>query len=135
MHQIYITAAITTVLAIVTIGGFIKWKSNKEDLKLLVLLFLIELPMALLFFYYVRMGVLDWLVQLVFAKGTNAYTYATLFYAPLTEEPAKFLPALLIPFAYKRITEKNFVSRLEFVFHARCLCMTNSDNVFNCEII
>lgn len=109
MHQIYITAAITSLLAIAAIGGFIKWKSDKEDLKLLILLFVIELPMALVFFYYVRMGLLDWLVQLIFTKGTTGYTFATLFYAPLTEEPAKFLPALLIPLAYKRITEKNFV--------------------------
>jgi ssDNA-binding Zn-finger/Zn-ribbon topoisomerase 1 len=108
LHQIYITAIVTTLFAFFAIGAFIKWRAQKEDLKLLVIVLCIELPMAILFFYYVRMGALDWLVQLVFNKDTNSYKYATLFYAPLTEEPAKLLP-LLIPWVYKRITDKNFV--------------------------
>ncbi len=54
------------------------------------------------------MRALDYLVQIIVHKDTSAYKYITLSYAPLTEEPAKFLPAL-IPFFNKKITSKNFV--------------------------
>ena len=46
MHQIYIASAVTTLLALGFIGGFIKWRSEKADYRLLGILPLIELPMA-----------------------------------------------------------------------------------------
>lgn len=108
MHQIYIASIVTTALAVLAIGGFIKWRSDKTDIKLLVILFLIELPMALAAFYLFRMPLLDNLFKLVFASTLDVYNFMKLFYAPLTEEPAKLLP-LLIPSIRKSITKENFV--------------------------
>ena len=106
MHQIYIAAIITTALAFFIVGGFLKWKSPKEEIPLLLSLMAIELPMAFAAFYLVRIPLLDGLVQLLIGKDTGTYRFITIFYAPLTEEPAKLLP-LLIPFFYRKITEQN----------------------------
>lgn len=106
MHQIYITAAITTVLSFLLYGGFLKWKSPKEERTLLLSLILIELPMAFAFFYLVRLPLLDGFVQLFLTKGSPVYRFITIFYAPLTEEPAKLLP-VLIPFFWRKINSTN----------------------------
>jgi hypothetical protein len=108
MHQIYITALITTLIAVAFIGGLIKWRSDKLDFRFLLILFLIELPMAILTFYLVRIYLLDYAVKYLIGGHINMYGIAKTFYAPLTEEPAKLLP-LLIPALRNRITKENFV--------------------------
>lgn len=108
MHQIYITSAVTTVLAVFMIGGFIKWRADKADAKLLLILFLAELPMAFAAYYLIRMPLVDSLFQHIFSFNPSVYGFMKLLYAPLTEEPAKLLP-LLIPAIRKHITKKNFV--------------------------
>lgn len=108
MHQIYITSAVTTLVALMLIGGFIKWRANKHDYKLLLILFLLELPMAFAAFYLVRMQLLDGAVKYLFGSNVELYGFLKNFYAPLTEEPAKLLP-LLIPALRKKITKENFV--------------------------
>ena len=108
IHQIYIAAFLTTAFAFLVIGGFLKWKTPKEELPLLISLMLIELPMAITAFYLVRMPLLDGLVQLLINKDTGLYRFITIFYAPLTEEPAKLLP-LIIPFFYRRVNETNCI--------------------------
>lgn len=108
MHQIYITSAVTTIAAFLLLGGFIKWRSKKEDRNLLLFLFLIELPMAFTAFYLVRMPLVDGFFKLVLGSHENIYGFVKNFYAPLTEEPAKLFP-LLFPFFRNRINKDNFV--------------------------
>src|SRR3974377_1017792 len=108
MHQIYIAAIITTVFTFLIMGGFLKWKSPKEEIPLLISLMLLELPMAIAAYYLVRMPLLDEFVKLVINKNSGIYHFITILYAPLTEEPAKLL-LLLIPFFYRKITEKNAI--------------------------
>lgn len=107
-HQIHIASAVTSLLAILLIGGFIRWRSKPEDRKFLLLLFLLELPLAFAAFYLLRMPILDQLFRLIFGTGTEIYGFMRNFYAPLTEEPFKLLP-LLIPFIYNKISKENFV--------------------------
>jgi len=107
-HQIHIASAVSSLLAIFLIGGFIRWRSKPEDRKFLLFLFLLELPLALAAFYLLRMPVLDQLFRLIFGTGTEIYGFMKNFYAPLTEEPFKLLP-LLIPFIYNKISKENFV--------------------------
>ncbi len=108
MHQIYITSAVTTIAAFLLLGGFIKWRSKKEDRDLLLFLFLIELPMAFIAFYLIRMPLVDGFFKLVLGSHENIYGFVKNFYAPLTEEPAKLFP-LVFPFFRNRINKDNFV--------------------------
>jgi ssDNA-binding Zn-finger/Zn-ribbon topoisomerase 1 len=107
MHQIYITSAVTTLLALVIIGGFIRWRADKPDHKLLLTLFLIELPVAFIAFYLVRLPLVDSSFKFLFSFDLAVYGFMKNFYAPLTEEPAKLLP-LLIPALRHKITKENF---------------------------
>ncbi|MCC7158869.1 MAG: hypothetical protein IT281_04965 [Ignavibacteria bacterium] len=108
MHQIYIASFVTTLLACGFIGWFIKWRADKADYKLLIMLFLIELPMALVAFYFIRMPLLDNAFKYLFGSSAELYGFMRNFYAPLTEEPAKLLP-LIFPFFRGKITKQNFV--------------------------
>ncbi|MEO8511948.1 MAG: hypothetical protein ABI543_00180 [Ignavibacteria bacterium] len=108
MHQIYVTSLITSIAAVLLIGGFIKWRSKKEDKNLLLFLFLIELPMAFIAFYLLRIPLVDGFFKMVLGSHENIYGFIKNFYAPLTEEPAKLFP-LIFPFFRKRINKDNFV--------------------------
>lgn len=65
--------------------------------------------MAIIFYYFIRMQLLDGAVKYFTGGNENIYGFIKSFYAPLTEEPAKLLP-LLIPSIRKRITRENFVT-------------------------
>ena len=67
---------------------------------------IISQPLA---FYLIRLPIHSWLVGLL-GKESGLFQFLTTLYAPITEEPAKFLPALLIPVLYKTINEKNVVA-------------------------
>jgi hypothetical protein len=56
-----------------------------------------QLPMCALAFYGVRQPVDAWLREWLGA-GTEAYRFARVFYAPVTEELAKLWPLLLLSF-------------------------------------
>ena len=90
------------------LGGFIRWRSKPEDRKLLLYLFLAELPMAFLAFYLVRLPLVDGLFKLILSDHLKVYGFIKVFYAPLTEEPAKIFP-LLLPFFRAKINKDNFV--------------------------
>src|ERR1700712_774063 len=100
MHQLFITAAILTVV-ITGIYAFLLVTLVPKDLrKWLLLLALIELPLQPLAFVYVRRP-LDAIV--VGAMGQSAlYHFITIWYAPVTEELAKLLPVLIF-FLFKKI--------------------------------
>lgn len=108
MHQIYIASAVTTVITFFLAGAFIRWRSRPEDREFLLKIMLMDLPMAFIAFYLVRMPIADNLFRLVFGSDQSLYMFMKNFYAPLTEEPAKILP-LVFPFVRKKITKENFV--------------------------
>lgn len=71
-------------------------------------LFLAELPMAFIAFYLIRMPLVDGLSKYFLSDHSAIYGFVKLFYAPLTEEPAKLLP-LIFPLLRAKINKDNFV--------------------------
>jgi hypothetical protein len=101
-----IAAAITTGLALLTIGSVIVRAACPADRRMLGLAFLIALPLQPLVFYLVRLPI-DVGVRSVLGL-TAAWGMVALFYAPLTEEPAKWLP-LVVPAIRRMLTPANAV--------------------------
>lgn len=106
MPDIYITAILTTALALGLIGGFIAYKSERKEWGFLLIVLLLVLPMQPLVYYLVRVPLNRWLYGQL--GLTSLYKVITTFYAPLTEEPAK-LWILLLPWIVSRIDEKNYL--------------------------
>jgi hypothetical protein len=103
---IYIAAAITTALVIALYGFIIARMASRPDWPLLVVAAAIALPLQPLAFYLVRLPLHGWLNATL---GAGALlTTLTLFYAPLTEEPAKWL-VLLVPPIRRRLAPRNAV--------------------------
>lgn len=107
MPGIYIAALITTALVLIAYGSFILKMKLPVNKRALLIAFLLVLPAQPLAFYLVRLPINEWLVG-VLGKESGVYEAITLFYAPLTEEPAKLIP-LLFPFILRDITRENFV--------------------------
>lgn len=106
MKPIYVTALITTVIAL-SIYGTVIWKMKSPvDYRWLWLAFLIVLPMQPLAFYLIRLPLNNFLVARL-GSTSRLYEWITLCYAPLTEEPAKLVP-LLLPFVLRDIRKENF---------------------------
>lgn len=103
---ILIAAAVTTVLCLTVIGGFVGWPTPRSEWGLLALLVMLELPMSALAYYGVRVP----LDHAVWPRMPDVATHGFVktFYAPLTEEPAKLWP-LLIPFVWRRLSRDNAV--------------------------
>src|SRR5262249_37628716 len=99
-------AAITTGLALLVIGAVIVRAAPPADRRMLGLAFLIALPLQPLVFYLVRLPV-DAAVRSVMGL-TPAWGMVALLYAPLTEEPAKWLP-LALPAIRRMLTPSNAV--------------------------
>ncbi len=85
---LFIAAAITTALALC---GFAMLLRQSDDWRPMGLAFLIALPLQPLMIYAVRLPIDGWLRTTFGMVGW--VTIASLFYAPLTEEPAKWLTA------------------------------------------
>jgi hypothetical protein len=107
MQGIYITAAITTALALSIIGGAIWKKTPKKYRALLLIALLAELPMSASAFYFVRIPLNRFLVGWL-GETSQLYIYLTTLYAPVTEELAKIWP-IIIPAFYRRINARNAV--------------------------
>lgn len=107
LHQVYITAGITTALTTLITGSILYMKTPADERKIIFLIFFIELPMAFAAYYLVRMPLLDTGVKFLLEGHQKVYGFTRIFYAPLTEEPFKLLP-LLIPFIRRKVTENNF---------------------------
>jgi hypothetical protein len=106
MAGIYIVALIAAgiVLAVAAALLFVFAKPGRRWLYLV--LFLLQLPMSAAAFHYVRVPLDGWVSAAIADRTT--YTLVTLFYAPLTEEPAKLWP-LLLPFVWRRLGRENAV--------------------------
>jgi hypothetical protein len=86
-----VAAAITTGLALATIGVAAWRAARPADRGVLVTALLIALPLQPLAFYLVRLP-LDGALRAMLGIGIGkAWAITGLFYAPLTEEPAKWL--------------------------------------------
>ena len=107
MKSIYVTAFITTAVVLSVYGASIYKMKSPSDCRWLLLAFLIVLPLQPLAFYLVRLPLNNWLVGRL-GSTSALYEWITLFYAPLTEEPAKLVP-LLVPFIFLDIRKENFV--------------------------
>ena len=86
---LFIAAAITTALVLC---GFAILLRQSDDWRPMALAFLIALPLQPLMIYALRLPV-DGLLRTTFGISATWVTIVALFYAPLTEEPAKWLTA------------------------------------------
>ena len=107
MKSIYLAALITTAIALAVYGTVIWQMKSTVDKRWLWLAFLIALPLQPLAFYLVRVPLNNLLLARL-GGASRLYEWITLFYAPLTEEPAKLVP-LLVPFVLRDIRRENFV--------------------------
>lgn len=104
MAGIYVAALIAA--GIVLSAAVVLWLvfARPERRWLYALLLALELPMSWAAFHYFRVPLDGWLTGAVADRGT--YALLTMFYAPLTEEPAKLWP-LLLPFVWRRLGREN----------------------------
>lgn len=101
-----IIAAITTVVATAFYGVLIARLGGRDNWRLLCIAFLVALPLQPLAFYAVRVP-LNVGFETLLGAG-SALTLVSAFYAPLTEEPAKWL-TLLVPAIRRRLTPDNAI--------------------------
>ena len=104
---VFITAAMTSVLAFLLFGFVIRNLRMPAKEQLLWLTFFIALPLQPVAFYLVRVPLDLWL-QWQFGSNSTAYVLTKTLYAPLTEEIAKLIP-LLVPAIMRDVSVRNFV--------------------------
>src|SRR5687768_6810189 len=103
---IYIAAIITTLTAFGVFGYLVFRLSPRDLLVACGVAMVAALPLQPLAFYLVRLP-LDQLLRDWVGINT-AYVWMTTLYAPLTEEPAKWL-VLLIPFVRRSLRPETVV--------------------------
>jgi hypothetical protein len=101
-----IAAVIATGLALLATGAVIVRAARPRDRRLLGLAFLVALPLQPLVFYAVRLPI-DAAVRSLLGLSV-AWGLVALFYAPLTEEPAKWL-VLAVPAVRRMLVPANAV--------------------------
>ena len=104
---IVIAAVITALLATAAYGYLLHRISAPADRRVVLFAVLVALPLQPLAFYLVRMPLLRWFTSAI-GPG-DALTTISLFYAPLTEEPAKWL-VLLAPLIRRCLKPDNAVA-------------------------
>jgi hypothetical protein len=97
---LFIAASITTALALCGVA-ILLWCSRHR--RAMMLAFLIALPLQPLMIYALRLPV-DGLLRSTYGIAAGWITIVSLFYAPLTEEPAKWLTAA-VPTVRRAIAE------------------------------
>lgn len=104
---ILIAAILTTIVAIVVIGALIRRLLARGDRSVLILAFFFALPLQPLAFYFIRLPLHELLTKWI---GAGALlTAISLFYAPVTEEAAKWL-ALGVPSIKKALKPENAIA-------------------------
>jgi hypothetical protein len=108
---ISIAALLTSLLALAAVGTILWQVTRAEDRALVLLLLAVALPLSPATYFGVRKP-LDRFLQAQLGKESPALTAARLCYAPLTEEPAKLVPllVLLTPPFRGRLTKDSAVS-------------------------
>lgn len=103
---IYVAATLTTLFVVAVYGIVVLRLSQREDRRALLVAALVALPLQPVLFYLLRLP-LD--AALRGALGTGIlYGWLTTFYAPLTEEPAKWLP-LALPLVRSAVAPRTVV--------------------------
>jgi RsiW-degrading membrane proteinase PrsW (M82 family) len=105
--QLALAALVVSLLALVMIGSVLLARSPRAERPFLCLLILLMLPMNLLAFHALRLPLDSALLGLL-GEHSPALRVLRMFYAPLTEEPAK-LWLFLLPGFYRRLTSENLV--------------------------
>src|SRR5262245_28713096 len=95
MPGIYIAALLTSLLGLVIVGTIVWQVTRREDRGLTLALGLVALPLSASTYYCVRKPI-DRFLEDRLGKESGALTAVRLCYAPVTEEPAKLLPLLLL---------------------------------------
>jgi hypothetical protein len=106
MSGLATAASIAALLSVVVYGGALAWWAPRREAALLAAAVLLALPLAPLTYHLARAS-LDSAATAVL--GAGAMTWLQPLYAPLTEEPAKLLPLLLLPWLARRTTGANAV--------------------------
>ncbi|MBN1272234.1 MAG: PrsW family intramembrane metalloprotease [Candidatus Aminicenantes bacterium] len=108
MPKIFIAAIIATFFSLFFYASYVFRIGDKKDYIRLLTVFLITLPLCPLAYYLVRLP-LDSLIRNALSQDSFNYRFIITWYAPLTEEIVKLIPFFL-PFLFRRISSKNFVS-------------------------
>lgn len=95
MSGIYVAALFTSLLGLAVAGGFLWQITEQPDRRVVAVLLLCGLPLSISAFYLVRMP-LDGTLLAALGKDSPLLLAIRLCYAPLTEEPAKLLPLLVL---------------------------------------
>ncbi len=102
MSSIWIAAGVTTVLSIAVMGGMIWQTANKSDVRWLALMICLGFVCSPAAYYVIRLPIksrLDAKLQMPPRPGAVPAVWqdvVQLLYAPLTEEPVKLLPWLIL---------------------------------------
>jgi hypothetical protein len=107
MSGILVAAAVASLLAVAVLGPLIAHFAPAGGRRALVIALLVMLPMQPLAFYLARMP-LHAGVSALLGDGT-ALRALSLFYAPVTEEAAKWL-VLLVPAVHRALTRERAVA-------------------------
>lgn len=102
-----IAASLVTVIGLAAIGGGLMKKAPPADRIWLALIVLLLLPMNPLAYYVLRLP-LDGVLSRLLVHHDELHRFFGVFYAPLTEEPAK-LWLFLFPAMRHRVTRDNLV--------------------------
>jgi hypothetical protein len=106
MPGLYVAALIAAGIALAGARVLLLVFAKPGRRWLFVVLLAVELPMSAAAFHLLRVPLDGWLSPAISDRAL--YTFLTLFYAPLTEEPAKLWP-LLLPFVWRRLDRANAV--------------------------
>jgi|SRR5947209_11213942 len=101
---IFVAAILATVFASLLLGSAVGRLTPRSERLPAFLIVALTLPMCALAFYSVRLP-LDHLLRSVMDPASEFYGITTVFYAPLTEEPAK-LWFLLLPWFRARLKKQ-----------------------------
>ncbi len=109
MHGIYIAAIITTALSLLIYGSFVFIKAKKKALPWYIAAILVHIPIYWAAFFFYRIP-LDWLITRIIDTSSGWYLFTAMTYAPLTEEPAKWilLPVVAIALAITKAAKLPF---------------------------
>lgn len=106
MDGIVVAAIVTVAVALAGYGYLIFRLSRPDERTAVLVAALVMLPMQPLVFYLVRLPI-DGVVRAILGEGW-LYAFVATFYAPLTEEPAKWL-VLLVPLVARALTPRGAV--------------------------
>src|SRR5262245_842482 len=102
---LYLAAFITSVVALLFIGGFLLAITPRQDRSFFAAVMALSLPMAAIAFYLVRVPLDHWLAGML-GPDSVAYTVWGTVKAPLTEQLAE-LWLMLVPWFRRRLGKEN----------------------------